>query len=129
MSVSTDYRARLFAALNVAGVTGLLGAYGTGKALFQASVIPTDCAALNTINYYQVGSVQCADPAPVIRVSVNCRAETEGEAYTIARAVAAAVNQVSFTDYYMTCVLNQVLPPADDTDVFNVPGELTFKKR
>lgn len=130
MSSSTDYRARLYAALNVAGVTGLLDTDADGEpALFQGVVIPQSCEGYATINYYQIGPVNCADVAPSARFSVNCRAKTEGEAFTIADAVRVAVNRVSFQDYYMTVSIGQTIPPMDDTDVFNIEVELIFKQR
>lgn len=129
MSVSIDFSARLYAALNVAGITTLLDDYGTGHALFYANVAPSDYTGSAFINYYQIGSLNCADSAPIGRFSVNCRAATESEATTIAHAVVTAVNRVSYGDYYISCSIEQVITPADDTDIFNAPIELTIKQR
>lgn len=129
MSSFTDINAQLSAAFDVSSITDLLGDYESGHALFNGVVIPQDCKALNTINYYQTGSIDLAASAVIARFSINCRAETEGEAHTIAHAVAAAVNRVSFVTYYMTVNYGQAIPPADDTDAYNVPLEITFKQR
>lgn len=123
------FSSELYTALNTTNITTLLDAYGTGKALFDCTLIPTDCAAVKAINYYQLGFSDVRNDYDMSVYTINCRAATQGEAVTIAKAVINEVNRKSYSNYFITCQLGQVLPPADDTDIFNAPIELTIKKR
>ena len=123
------YSTNIFSALNVAAVTGLLDEYSAGvPSLFSDTQLPEDCTALKTINFYQVGMIDLSLNYVQWTYSVNCRAPTLAEADTIAAAVVAAVNRVSFTDYFLTCQIGAPITPADDTDVYNVPIEITLKR-
>ena len=53
--------------------------------------------------------------------TVNCRAPTESGAKTLARAVVAALHRVTFEGVMFYCTIEQVIPPADNTDNFNAP--------
>jgi hypothetical protein len=129
VSVSIDFRSRLYDALNVTGITSLIDEYESQPALIYGTVIPEDCLVSKTINYYLSTPIDCTAFNPVGKFSVNCRAETESESYSIAYAVITNINMVSFGDYYITCQWLQTLPPQDPTDNFNSPIEITFKQR
>lgn len=123
------YSTNIFTALNVAAVTSTLDEYAPGvPALFNDVLIPEDCAATKTINFYQVGMIDLALNYVQANFSVNCRAATQAEAETIASAVVTAMNRVSFTDFFTTCQIGAVISPMDNTDVYNIPIEITFKK-
>jgi hypothetical protein len=107
----------------------MLDSYLTTYALFNSYIIPADCTAKKTINFYQLGSIDCRLEYGLGNYTVNCRAETQAESEAIANAVITAVNRRSYTTYYLFCQLNQCVPPADNTDVFNTPVEITIKKR
>ena len=120
---------KIYAALNVVGITGLLDDYKTGKALFSESVMPEDFTGQKSVNYYMISSFNGGLEYSEYRYSISCRAATQGEALTIASAVFDALNRSSYGDYYIVCSVNPVIPPADDTDNFNVPVEIILKTR
>ena len=119
----------IYNALNVAGITDLLGDYESVKALFNSTVIPSDCSALSTINFYQTAPIDNRLEYGLGAYTVNCRAQTQIEAETIAQAVVTAVNRRGSGDAFYYCQTGAVIPPQDETDVFNVPVEITIKKR
>ena len=124
------YSTDIFTALNVSSVTSTIDEYSEGvPALFNDVLIPEDCAALKTINFYQVGMIDLSLNYVQAEYSVNCRAPTQSEAETIAVSVVSAVNRVSFTDFFTTCQVGAPIPPLDPTDVYNIPVQITFKKR
>jgi len=124
------YSTNIFTALNVSAITSLLDEYTAGvPALFADTVIPEDCTAMKTINFYQVGMIDLALNYIQATYSVNCRAPTQTEAETIAAAVVGSVNRTSYTEFFTNCQLGAPIPPADATDVYNIPIEITFKKR
>lgn len=120
---------KIYTALNVSSITGLLDDYRTGKALFSESVMPEDFTGQKSVNYYMVSSFNGGLEYSEYRYSISCRAATQGEASTIASAVFDALNRSSYGDYYIVCSVNPVIPPADDTDNFNVPVEIILKTR
>ena len=119
----------IYNALNVSSITNLLGDYANVKALFDSTVIPSDCSALRTINFYQTAPIDNRLEYGLGTYTVNCRAETQNEAETIAQAVVSAVNRRGSGDAFYYCQTGVTLPPQDETDVFNVPVEITIKKR
>ena len=120
----------IYTALNVSSVTALPGDYTPSiKALFSDTVIPSDCAALSTINFYQTAPIDNRLSYGQGAYTVNCRAQNQNEAETIALAVVAAVNRRGITDNLIYCQLGAPIPPQDETDVYNVPVEITIKKR
>jgi hypothetical protein len=123
------YSTEIYNALNVTAITSLLNTYGTGYALFSDMVIPADCEVKKTINFYQLGTIDCRLNYGLARYTVNCRAETQGEAMAIAIAVVNAINLETYTTYRLYCQIYQGLPPQDNTDVYNIPIEVTIKRK
>lgn len=118
----------IYTALNVTGITNLLGSLGTTKALWGATVIPQTYEGAS-VNYYRSDLVSGALEYTLERWSINCRAYTQGEAETIADAVMTAINRVHFDGYYFICDVLPVIHPADSTDNYNCVVEATLKKR
>ena len=77
-------------------------------------------ASESTITIYQVGSDSLSEIYDVEH-TVNCRASTETKAKNLARAVATALHRVTFAKLMFYCSVEQVIPPADETDNFNNP--------
>lgn len=123
------YSTDIYNALNVTAITSLLDAYGTGYALFSDMVIPADCYAKKTINFYQLGVIDCRLDYGLATYTINCRAETKAEAMTIAVAVVNTINLESYTTYRLYCQIQQGLQPQDNTDVYNIPVEVTIKRK
>ena len=74
----------------------------------------------STITIYQSGADLLGEIYDVNH-TVNCRASTETKAKNLARAVAAALHRVTFSKMMFYCSVEQVIPPADETDNFNNP--------
>ena len=129
------YSTDIFTALNVSSVTSTIDRYiplgetVSVPALFNDVQVPEDCSELKTINFYQIGMIDLSLNYIQAEYSVNCRAATQGEVNNIADAVITAVNRVSFTDFFTTCQVGAPIPPIDPTDVYNIPVQITFKKR
>lgn len=120
----------LYGLLNVTGVTSLLGLDIAGSpALFNDNMVPQDCPATSTVNFYLSSPYDPAVPYGLYHYSINCRAATYTEACTIAYAVVAVVHRVSGADYFGSCTILPVIAPADDRDTYNCVVELTLKTR
>ena len=119
----------IYNALNVSSVTSLLSAYKTGKALFSASLMPSDCTASSSVNFYLITPIDCALEYDLEYYSASCRAKTEGQSIALARAVIDAINLKTTSNYNIICKLNRTIPPADSTDNFNTPVEIRLKKK
>ena len=120
----------LYTLLNVTGVTSLLGNDINGvPALFNDNLIPQDCPAKSTVNFYLSSPYDPSLPYGLYRYSINCRAATYTEACTIAYAVVSAVHRVSGDDYFASCTILPVIAPVDDRDTYNCVVELTLKTR
>lgn len=124
-----DFISTIYTALNVTAVTNLLDTYGTGKALFADSLIPADCGVWKTINFYQSGSEDYGLDYGQVNFSVNCRAQTRAEASAIAEAVLTRLNRTNFGNFYIVGAKLPILNPADETDSYNQPVEITLKAR
>ena len=119
----------IYNALNVASVTNLLSAYKTGKALFADLILPKDCTASSSVNFYFIAAPDSSQLFDEERFSASCRAKTYGQAIEIGRAVITAINRISRSGLSIYCTAGQVIPPADSTDNYNMPVEIRIKKR
>lgn len=130
MPFFTDFNADIYSALNVAAVTNLLDAYGSGVALFASSILPEDFTDNKSINFYRVAPLDNTIEYGDGRYSASCRAATEEESLTIASAVVNAINRKSYVDYFIkTSIGVTIRPEATQTDNFNTPVEITIYKR
>lgn len=119
----------IYNALNVSGITALLGTYKTKTAIFSDALIPQDCTAEKTINFYASAPYSGVVEYSELIYTINCRAKTMKDSQTIAAAVRTAINRVSGIDYYITVDIIPTIPPADDRDNYNTPVEAKLKKR
>ena len=119
----------IYVALNQSAITGLLDAYGTGKALFSQMIMPSDYTGFKSINFYMTTAYNGGSNFEQYFYTANCRAKTQGEAMTIAKAAFDNINRSHFTGFYTVCSILPVIPPADDRDTYNIPVEITLKKR
>jgi hypothetical protein len=120
---------KIYTALNIVGITGLLDTYGTGKALFNESLIPSAFTGKKSINFYLVSPIIGANELEEYEYSVNCRAATHNASLTMAYTVHTALNRVHGVDSFKLSSVLQTIPPADSTDVFNTPVTIKLKMR
>lgn len=118
---------QLYTALNVAGIQATIDAYGAGYAIFADMVIPQDCTADKTINFY-MESAPTETEVDIYSYSVNCRAKTMSEAMTIASTIISTTNRKNYSDCFLYIQPLPVIPPQDDTDNYNAPLSVTLKK-
>ena len=121
--------AKIYTALNKTSITNLLDSYLSGKALFAEALMPESFTGNKSINFYMATSFNGGLEYREYTYSVSCRAQTQGEAQTIAEAVFDEINRTSYGDYYIVCRVNPVIPPRDERDNYNVPVEITLKTR
>jgi hypothetical protein len=125
----TNFAPEIFASLNVNAITSLLDAYGTAFALFSGLSIPEDCAATKTINFYRTAPIDNTIEYGVGRYSASCRAETEAESIAIAAAVVNVINRTNYSGYTLKTSVLMTIPPADETDSYNTPVEISIYQR
>lgn len=118
----------LLTAVNVSAITNLLDAYGTGKALFSDSLIPSDFTGNKSINFYMAVPFTNREYKEY-RYTIHCRAKTYNESIAIAYAVYTAINRVHYTDYFILCDVLSTIPPQDVNDNYNTPVEALIKQR
>jgi len=82
-----------------------------------------------TINHYRAGSISGGSMIVNTTYSVSCRSANEYDAETIQSACYSALNRVRSSDgkYFFVASKLPVIPPADKTDNYNAPVELTVK--
>ena len=119
----------IYVALNQTAITGLLDSYSTGKALFSQMIMPSDYTGFKSINFYMTTAYNGGSNFEQYFYTANCRAKTQGEAMTIAKAAFDNINRSHFTGFYTVCSILPVIPPADDRDTYNIPVEIILKKR
>ena len=124
---------RLGAALNVTGVTSLLGTYTNGlggKALIPGTLIPDDCTATESVNFYMTSPYDPRLGYGDYGYTIPCRAKLEHVSRTIAAAVVTALNELVIdTGMIYVSGVNQTLPPLDEADVYNTPLTVILKSR
>ena len=118
----------LYEALNVTGVTTLLGTYGTKPAIWHDILIPQDYQG-DSVNFYLTTPYNAASDEQIYEYTINCRSNTYLKARNIMYAVLTAINRVSYTDFYITCITLPGISPIDDTDNYNCPITATIKSR
>ena len=119
----------IYFSLKQTTITGLLDSYSTGKALFSQMIMPSDYTGFKSINFYMTTAYNGGSNFEQYFYTANCRAKTQGEAITIAKAAFDNINRSHFTGFYTVCSILPVIPPADDRDTYNVPVEIILKKR
>ncbi len=109
--------------LNDPAITGLLS---DPSYVWYSTIQPDKGPKVSAINYYRSTLIPPDDWLDV-KYSVNCRAKTEAEAEAIAREVRNVLNRHSSGSIFMTAAVLGVIRPADPTDNFNAPVEITVK--
>ena len=120
---------RLFTALNIPAVTGLLDVFGTGHAIFPSTRIPESFTGTEVLNYYRTGSNQSGIGYNEYIYNVNCRSELEIDSITLMQTVISELNRTPVIDGFMYCQALQTIPPLDETDLYNTPVTVTIKSK
>jgi len=118
----------LYTALNVAAIQAKVDRYGTGYAIFSDHLIPSDCEAVKTVNFYMVSRLPESE-VDMYSYLINCRALTMGEALDISKTIIDAVSRKTYDDCFIYMVPSRVIPPMDATDNYNAPIEAIIKLR
>ena len=121
---STD----IYNALNVSDITDLIDSFGDHPAIFSAAIVPQEFSG-NHINYYTAEPISGGLEYTREVWTINCRADTQHEALSIAASVFLEINRKSYSNYFLVCDVYPVIPPQDTTDQFNCVVEATLKKR
>lgn len=128
-----NYDAGLFEALDQVALTDLLGEFADGPALFMERAVPAECAAVPAVNVYRTSPIDHGSEVDQVSYSVNCRADSEGVAISVALAAAALLKRTSAAVggyvYFFVPSLLPSLPPVDQTDLWNAPVEVVVKAR
>jgi hypothetical protein len=120
----------IYTALNVTAVTTMLDKYKTtNAALFSDRLIPQDFKGRKSINFYQIGTVSGLLEYQEALYVANCRAGTHADSRAIAAKVVDEINRSMKDQRGLYISTLATIPPADDTDVYNTPVEITIKKR
>lgn len=128
MSLSQNFDS-IYDALNVSGVTSLLGTYNSDYALWADSRIPADYTSVSpSVNFYLSGEFDDREGYSVAEFTINCRAQTSYLSRYVAGAVSRAINRVNFSGYYITCNTMGEIGPADETDNYNTVVIATINK-
>lgn len=102
-------------------------------AIYNARLIPQTEDSTETINFYRSAPFNAALNYFDAVWSIDCRAKSEYEAYDLADKVKDALNRKSATVgsyiYFGTISILPAIPPADDADVYNVPVEISLRRK
>jgi hypothetical protein len=107
----------------------LLDSFGTGKALFNDSLIPEAFTGKKSINFYLISPIIGASELEEYEYSINCRADTFNKSLTMAYTVHTALNRVHGVDSFKLSSVLKTIPPQDSTDVYNTPISIKLKMR
>lgn len=129
MAFYTDFATEIYTALNVSAITTLLDDYDTGKALFHGQVLPEDYSGTKSINFYRTDPINNLLPYGLGIYSASCRAATESDSNALAAAVVNMINRVQTDGHMFRTSILQTIPPADSTDNYNTPVQITIIKR
>lgn len=120
----------LYAALNIPAITDMLDAYGQGKALFNAMVLPSDFTLDKSINFYF--NFRQPGETDIYEYTINCRSDiyntTQGS-LSIAKKVYDEIHRKNYNGYYIFCTLGNTIPPEDNQDNYNTPITAIIKMR
>jgi hypothetical protein len=109
-------------------VTGIVG-----TSIYDARRLPDSDSSNDTVNFYPVAPYAGGLNYDSQRWSISCRGSTNGEARTLAYAVKDALNRINVTvgayEYYGVADILPVIQPVDETDNYNMPVELTIRRR
>jgi len=99
--------------------------------IYYDTVVPDEDVSADTptINYYRVGLVDGGLNYMQTTYSVNCRNVSQATAEAVARAVFDVLNRHESSSVFFVVSVLPVIPPADPTDVYNSPVEVTAKGR
>jgi hypothetical protein len=104
----------------------------TQYCIFNEMVLPefiTQKDQPKTINYYRSAIVNGKLSYGFFFYTINCRADTIGDAEAIQIAVFNAINRKSNDSVFFICDISPVIAPADATDNYNAPVEVQIKTR
>lgn len=118
----------MYTALNVSTVTAEVGTYKSESAIWAATLIPPAYTG-DGINFYLSEPYDARMDIEIYNYIINCRSDSETQSHAIANAVLTATNRKFNNDYYISCTVQQTLPPADETDDYNTIVNATLKKR
>ena len=121
-------QSEIYAALNVSAITSLLDkrtSTDTNPALIGDLVVPSAWTAKRTINFYLTSPVVYSDELPSYVYTVNCRAATQYQSQNIAATVASTLSRRTLGNGYIKSKQLRTIPPADSTDTYNTPVEVT----
>ena len=124
-----DFSGSLYSALNVSAITDLLADYNGVPALFAEYIIPPDCTEFPTVNFYQSGIVDGRQNYGSATFTIACRSLERKEAEAVGNMVFDTLNRSGANNYFLSCVKQACIPPADPTDVFNQPIQVTILMR
>lgn len=122
-------QSEIHTALNVTAINNLLDAFGSGKALFNDSIIPASFTGKSSINYYLISPIIGANELEEYEYSVNCRSNTFNKSLTLAYTVHTALNRIHGVDSFKLSSVLTTIPPIDSTDVYNTPITIKLKMR
>lgn len=113
---------------NDAAITAIVG-----TSIYNASMIPETDTSLDTINFFTINPFQGGLEFWQRTWSINCRRKEEFEALDLADLVFTALNRkhirVGSFDYFCTANILPVIPPANQTDTYNVPVDINIRRR
>ena len=121
---------RLYTAINIDSVTGLVDAFGSGHAIFPSTLIPESFTGNEVINFYRTGTNGFGLGYHDYTYNINCRSELEIDSLIMANAVKDAINRVAVENGFTYCRdILQTIPPQDETDLYNTPVTVTIKSK
>jgi len=116
--------------LDKASINALLSNYDSRKTIYEDVLIPKDVpATYTTINYYVSGTVDEGVDFYQAEWSINCRAESYSKSNILAQTVSNEINRISGDGFSSTVIFFPTISPADDTDNYNTPLQVTLKTR
>lgn len=112
-------------------VASLISTYPGGNMIFVDPILPDAIVGPGdvTVNLYQAANFDHRLEYGEYAWTASCRGPSYSKARGLAVAVVNAVNRLSEEEYFFTAQSLPVLPPADGTDNYGVPVEITIKTR
>ncbi len=102
--------------------------------IYNARKVDPTATVDETINFYRLGNFDATLEYFQVDWSIDCRAKNPYIAENIATAVTTALNRVDNTIvdsklYFGTVNILPIIPPMDEADVYNVPVNLTVRRK
>jgi hypothetical protein len=115
--------------LNSTEITDLVSSVGVYPCIAWGLIAPKTWGVdLTIIFIYRLNPVDYTEEAMFVDYVVNCRANKEFDAETLANAVISVLNRKAITGggrFY--CQKGAVIQPSDNTDNFNLPVTVRVK--